>query len=329
MHAPKTVLTIGTRASPMALAQTEAVRRALSNAHAGIEVATIRGDTRGDRDTVSRLGQHGGKGGAFVDDLRSLMKAGQVDMIMHCLKDLPGNEDYYCSGSEFCIGAFLPRDDPRDVLVVAPGRSVPQVLERGTIGTNAVRRAAYLRHHHRGVTVVHYRGKVDSRITGLDASKQQRLPYGGLCGPVDALVLAASGLTRLGLDARVAKTFSIDEMCPAVGQGVVVVECLAANDRVVKYLGKINDRTTETCCVAERAMLRVLDGHCNSPIAGHAWIEGGRLFLRGVVIALDGRHIIEVQESTSLAGPEELGMRVGRSLNAKGAGQIIEDSRWQ
>jgi hydroxymethylbilane synthase len=328
VHAPKSLLTIGTRASPMALAQTEVVSGALRAAFPEIEVAKVHGETRGDKDSIGRLGRHGGKGGAFVEDLRSLMNTGNADVIVHCLKDLPGNEEYYESSSKFCIGAFLPREDPHDALVTARDRDVKNVLQCGTIGTNAVRRTAYLRHHYRGVNVVHCRGKVDSRIKALDSAKKQLLPYGGECGPVDALVLAKSGLERLGLNSRIGKVFAIDEMCPAVGQGVVVAECLKTNDLIASYLSMINDRATELCSLAERSMLRVLDGHCNSPVAGHAWIENGRLFLRGVVIALNGRHLIEVQDYTELGGPEELGVRVGRSLKAKGADYIIQESRF-
>jgi hydroxymethylbilane synthase len=312
----------------MALAQTEAISHALRSAYPDLSVLEARRETRGDADAISRLGSHGGKGGAFVEELRSLMRSGQADMLMHCLKDLPGNEEYYLTAAEFRIGAFLPREDPRDALVVASGRPLDEVLSTGTIGTNAVRRAAYLHHYYRGVKVVHFRGAVDSRIQSLDAGITQKLPYGGEVGPVDALVLAKSGLKRIGMESRLDKVFSIDEMCPAIGQGVVVVEYLATNERVARYLNRINHKPTELCCRAERAMLRILDGHCNSPIAGHAWIEDNRLRLRGVVIALDGRHLIEVEDSTELASPEDLGIRVGQALNAKGAKYIIDESRF-
>jgi hydroxymethylbilane synthase len=326
--AAKSTLTIGTRGSQMALAQTGAIRDALCAAHPGLEVGIVQRETRGDRDAVSQLGQHGGKGGAFVHELRALMKAGKVDMLMHCLKDLPGNEEYYETENEFRIGAFLPRDDPRDALVVATTRNTDEVLADGVIGTNAVRRRAYIRHRYRGVQVVHFRGKVDSRLHNLDTAGIQKLPYGGSAGPVDALVLAKSGLERINLGHRISKVFSIDEMCPAVGQGVVVVEFLAANERVAAYLSKINHKPTEQCCLAERAMLRVLNGHCNSPIAGYAWISDGRLCLRGVVISVDGRHVIEVEDSTELTGPEDLGDRVGKKLNERGAKYIIDECRY-
>jgi hydroxymethylbilane synthase len=325
MDTGKTALKIGTRGSQMALAQTEMIGNALRAAHPGLEVAKLQRETRGDRDDLSRLGQHGGKGGAFVQELRSLMKTGQVDMLMHCLKDLPGNGEYYETEAEFRIGTFLPREDPRDALVVALGRDVTKVLEGVVIGTNAVRRRAYIRHHYRGIHVVHYRGKVDSRVEHLDTGGIQQLPYGGSAGPVDALVLAKSELERIGLGNRLSKVFAIDEMCPAVGQGVIIVEFVAANDRVAKYLSSINHSPTEQCSSAERAMLRRLGGHCNSPIAGHAWIKDGRLFLRGVVISPDGPHVIEVEDSTELAGPEELGDRLGKRLNAKGARYIIDE----
>lgn len=320
-------LRIGTRGSAMAIAQTDAIIDALTNAHPGLGVEKAVRETSGDRDTVGRLGQHGGKGGAFVEELRNLLKAGEVDMLMHSLKDIPGNREYYETESEFRIGAFLPREDPRDVLVLAPNRDLVAVLNEGTIGTNAVRRRAYLRHQYRQIRVVHFRGKVDSRIAKLDSSGTQDLPYGAKAGPIDGLVLAKSGLERIGFGNRISKVFSIDEMCPAVGQGVVVVEYQADNVRVKELLAKISDKNTEKTCLAERAMLRELNGHCNSPIAGHAWLENGRLFLRGAVVSLDGRHLIEYEDSTEVAGPEELGTRVAEQVKVRGAEYIIDQSR--
>ena len=169
--------------------------------------------------------RHGGKGGAFVAEIRQAMRAGQLQAAMHSLKDVPGNEET----PGLVIAATLPRDAANDSLVLRPGLSLETFLAaRGKgfkIGTNAVRRAAYLRRLFPEVTVIHYRGAADTRIAKLDRGDKQRLPDGGEVGPADALVMARSGLMRIGMASRIAHDFSVLEMLPSVGQGIVAVEC--------------------------------------------------------------------------------------------------------
>jgi len=308
----------------MALAQTNAIIQALARLKPSVKAIPYEINTSGDRDNVSRLAQHGGKGGAFVHELRSAMKAGKVDLLMHSLKDLPGNEEYYETEKEFRIGAFLERDDPRDVVVIASGKTISDVFPLGVVGTNSVRRKGFLKHAYRNLSVVHYRGAADTRLEKLDQHIAQKLPYGSSAGPVDGLVMAASGLKRIGLGHRISQALEIDEMCPAVGQGVVVVEYLASNTKAGDILSGINHIPTMTCCLAERAMVRVLNGDCNSPIAGHSWISGGALHLRGVVLSSDGKCIVEHQMSSEILSPEQLGERLALALIERGADKIIE-----
>src|SRR3954447_11229947 len=210
-------LRIGPRKSAMALAQTEEIARRLTAAVPDIDVEIVKFETTGDADQTSKLLAHGGKGGAFVAEIRQAVVAGQLHAAMHSLKDMPGNEDT----PGLVIGATLARDPPGDVLVLRSGVSIDDLRRsrgRGLkIGTNAVRRAAYARRLFPEVEVIHYRGAADTRVRKLDDSEMQRLPDGGEVGPADALIMARSGLERVGLSARIAHEFSIREMLPAVG----------------------------------------------------------------------------------------------------------------
>src|SRR6201999_581050 len=213
----------------MAMAQTEEVARLLRASAADLTVEIVRFETRGDQDQTSKLLRHGGKGGAFVAEIREAMRAGELQAAMHSLKDVPGNEET----PGLVIGATLSRDPPGDVLVLREGISIDDIRRsRGKgfkIGTNAVRRAAYARRLFPEVEVIHYRGAADTRVRKLDGGEMQRLPDGGEVGPADALIMARSGLDRVGRGSRIAHDFSPREMLPAVGQGIVAVECATSD----------------------------------------------------------------------------------------------------
>src|SRR5882724_12481559 len=178
---------IGTRKSAMALAQTEEIARQLTRAVPGIEVEIVKFETTGDIDQTGKLLPHGGKGGAFVAQIRAAVIAGELQAAMHSLKDMPGNEDT----PGLVIGATLARDPPTDALVLRPGISIDDLRRSGgkgfKIGTNAVRRAAYARRLLPEVEVIHFRGAADTRVRKLDGRETQRLPGGGEVGPADAL----------------------------------------------------------------------------------------------------------------------------------------------
>jgi hydroxymethylbilane synthase len=318
---------IGTRKSTMALAQTEEIARRLTAAVPGIEVEIVKFETTGDIDQTGKLLPHGGKGGAFVAQIREAVIAGQLHAAMHSLKDMPGNEDT----PGLVIGATLSRDPPGDALVLRPGLSLDEFKRahgKGfKLGTNAVRRAAYARRLYPDVEVIHYRGAADTRVRKLDAGEKQRLPDGGAVGPADALVMARSGLERVGLASRIAYEFSAQEMLPAVGQGIVAVECAAQDFETRRILASIDDATAHACADAEREVLWVLNGHCNSPIAGFAEVKGDAMSLTASVLDHAGQRIIEASRSGPADRPRELGRAVGLELLAKGAAEIIERSR--
>jgi hydroxymethylbilane synthase len=293
----------------------------------GIDVEIVKFETTGDIDQTGKLLTHGGKGGAFVAEIRDAVRAGQLHAAMHSLKDMPGNEDT----PGLVIGAMLARDSANDVLVLRPGLSMEQLkASRGKgfkIGTNAVRRAAYARRLFPDIEVIHYRGAADTRVRKLDQLEKQRLPEGGAVGPADALIMARSGLERVGLASRIAYEFPVTEMLPAAGQGIVAVECAAGDWPTRGILSGIDDLTARRCADAEREVLWVLNGHCNSPIAGLATIDGAQMSLTASVLDEDGRRFIEVSRSGPADRPRELGRAVGLELLAKGAAELIERSR--
>src|SRR5882757_8907467 len=318
---------IGTRKSTMALAQTQEIARRLAAAAPEIDVEIVKFETIGDTDQTSKLLMHGGKGGAFVAEIRDAVRSGKLHAAMHSLKDMPGNEDT----PGLVIGATLSRDPPGDVLVLRSGLSVDEFKRsRGKgfkIGTNAVRRAAYARRLFPDVEIIHYRGAADTRVRKLDHLELQRLPEGGAVGPADALIMARSGLERVGLAARIAYEFPVGEMLPAVGQGIVAVECAAQDWETRRMVGLIDDPAAHACADAEREVLWVLNGHCNSPVAGFATISGSQMSLAASVLDEAGQLMIEAARSGPADRPRELGRAVGLELLAKGAAEIIERSR--
>jgi len=320
-------LRIGTRKSAMALAQTEEIARRLTAAVPESDVEIVKFDTTGDLDQTGKLLPHGGKGGAFVAQIRAAVLSGELQAAMHSLKDMPGNEDT----PGLVIGATLSRDPPSDALVLRAGVTLDAFRQshgKGyKIGTNAVRRAAYARRLFPEAEVIHFRGAADTRVRKLDNGEKQRLPDGGAVGPADALIMARSGLDRVGLAHRIAYEFTSDEMLPAVGQGIVAVECAAQDWQTRGILSSIDDPAAHACADAEREVLWVLNGHCNSPVAGFATIDGDQMSLVASVLDLSGSTIIEVSHSGPANRPRELGRAAGLDLLARGAAEIIERSR--
>src|SRR6202140_5556088 len=311
----------------MALAQTEEIARRLNAAAPDVGVEIVKFETTGDSDQTGKLLPHGGKGGAFVAEIRKAVVSGALQAAMHSLKDMPGNEDT----PGLVIGATLARDPPGDVLVLRPGLAIDDFRRAGAkgfkVGTNAVRRAAYARRLFPDVEIIHFRGAADTRVRKLDQMEMQRLPGGGEVGPADALIMARSGLERVGLASRIAYEFSIEEMLPAVGQGIVAVECAVNDWETRRILSRIDDPAAHRSADAEREVLWVLNGHCNSPIAGFSTLQGSRMSLTASVLDQAGELFIEASRAGPADRPRELGRAVGLELLAQGAARIIERPR--
>jgi hydroxymethylbilane synthase len=316
---------IGTRGTAMALAQTNEVARRLKAAWADLAPEAAPLSTRGDQDLVSRLHAHGGKGGAFVAEIRAAMAQGDIHAAMHSLKDMPGDEE----APGLVIGAYLKRESPFDALVLRDGLTLSEFGDGGgrKIGADSVRRGAYLKRLYPKTEIIHYRGAADTRVKKLDSGALQTLPEGGTVGPADALVMAAAGLARVGVSHRIARLFSAADMLPSAGQGIVAVECPAEAFDTRRRLFAIDDAPARNEALAEREVLWVLNGHCHSPIAAHASADGAHLALKAAVLSLDGKEIVEAARDGAADRPRELGRAVAMTLLDRGARRLIESSR--
>lgn len=298
------VLRIGTRGSPLALAQTEAVREALARcdadlaAPAALEVVVI--TTSGDRILDRALADLGGKG-LFTKEIDDALLAGSIDLAVHSVKDLPTRMP---DGIRFVC--TLPREDPRDALIAPAHGELARLPAGAVVGTASLRRQAQILHRRPDLRVLTLRGNVQTRLRKLAA------------GDVDATLLALAGLKRLGMADAATALMSDDEMLPAVGQGAIGITCRADDTATLLRLDEFNDRRTFTAVDAERAMLAALDGSCRTPIAGLATVAGDDdLHLRGQVARPDGSRVIEAERRGSGSDAAMLGDDLGAELRRR------------
>jgi hydroxymethylbilane synthase len=295
------VLRIGTRGSPLALAQARMVRTLLAAAHGidpeRLEVCVIR--TSGDRIQDRPLAEVGGKG-LFTKEIEEALAAGSVDFAVHSAKDMPT-----VLPGGLVLTAFLPREDVRDAFISRKARTLRELPAGAVVGTASLRRQAMVKRLRPDLRVVPLRGNVETRLRKLEA------------GEVDATLLALAGLKRLGLADQATSLFEVDEFLPAVGQGAIAIEARADDARTRGVLAAIDDADTATALAAERAFLGVLDGSCRTPIAGHARVEGGQLRFRGLILKPDGSEAFEATRAGERAQAADLGADAGRELKGK------------
>lgn len=303
-------LRLGSRTSPMAMAQARNVASALNALVPGLDVS-ISGITTSADTWDGDLAALGGKG-LFVKEIDRALLMGEVDVAVHCMKDVPGDVPLPAG---VVFAAYLPRDDIRDCMVfpASSDRTTLAGLPAGSrIGSSSVRRKAQLSRHRPDIAVHRIRGNVNSRLARLDN------------GDFDALVLARAGLVRIGMADRAAQTFDIGFMCPAVGAGVIGLQCRIDDRPVRELLSTLDDRETRRHVEAERTMLHGLQGHCNSPIAGHcSTTPDGQLALRGMVFTRDGGEFVHAMEWGPIDKPGELGAYIAGLLLRKGARDLI------
>jgi hydroxymethylbilane synthase len=297
-------LRIGTRASPLARAQTDAVAAALIAAWpdlaAGGALDIVALKTTGDRVLDRPLADVGGKG-LFTKELDEAMLAGRIDLAVHSTKDVPT-----WLPDRIRLAAFLPRADPRDAFVARAAGSLAALPAGAVVGTASLRRQAQIRHVRPDLRVVPLRGNIGTRLAKLAA------------GEVDATLLAVAGLMRLGFADRATAILSAEEMLPAVGQGAIGITCRADDDRCLRLLAAIDDAATALAMTAERAMLAALDGSCRTPIGGYARLdEDGALLLDGLVAHPDGSQLVAGRRRGTAADAADLGHDLGRELRAR------------
>ena len=300
-------LIIGSRGSRLALWQAEHARDNLIHLNPGLEIQIEVIKTTGDvkPDPLSVIG---GKG-VFTKELEEALLDKRIDIAVHSLKDLPT-----IIPDGLSISAICEREDPRDALVLRQGEKITSLRElrvESVIGTSSQRRLAQVKALRGDLIVKDLRGNVDTRVRKLDE------------GQYDALILASAGLIRLGLRDRISAAVSVSEILPAVGQGAIAIETRADDETAVQSAKKLNHRTTEFACLAERAFLRGLGGGCQFPIAAHAVIEGDLLKLEGLVAKPDGSVFIRDQLSGKLHDAVEIGSALAQALLARGAGELL------
>lgn len=301
----KKKLVIATRRSRLAMWQAEHIKEKLEALHKGLQVELLPLSTRGDELLDRRLDDAGGKG-LFVKELETALADARADLAVHSMKDVPAELP-----PGFSIAAIPAREDPRDVLVAKRFASLAEMPAGGTIGTSSLRRSAQIVERYPALDIRLLRGNVDTRLAKLDR------------GDYDAIVLAAAGLKRLGLEARATARLSADEMLPAPGQGALGIECLAAREEVVALLAPLADGSTTACVLAERAVSRALGGNCSLPLAAFAQANMDNMRLRALVASADGRRVVRCELEGDIADPLALGERAAQELRRQGASEIL------
>jgi hydroxymethylbilane synthase len=294
-------LRIGTRGSPLALAQAHETRGRLAAAHGvapeAVEIVVIK--TTGDSIQDRALAQAGGKG-LFTKEIEEALLAGTIDLAVHSAKDMP---TYLPDG--LALAAYLPREDVRDVLITRNGRGLAALPQGATLGSASLRRQAQLLRRRPDLAVRLIRGNVETRLRKVAD------------GEYDATVLALAGLKRLGLADRASEILDVEAMPPAVGQGAIAIETREKDDRVRGLVAAIDDEATHTALRAERAFLAVLDGSCRTPIAGHATLHAGAMRFRGLILRPDGSEALEAERRGGAVEAEAMGRDAGRELKGR------------
>ncbi len=300
---PTQPLRIGTRGSPMALAQTGLVRDALIAANPDLaapgatELVVV--TTVADRVLDRPLSEIGGKG-LFTKELEQALLEGRIDCAVHSMKDV---ETWLPGG--LAIAAVLPRDDPRDAFLSPHARTLTALPPGARVGTSSLRRAAQVLMHRPDLAIVPLRGNANTRLRKLEE------------GACEATLLALAGLERIGLVDRAQAVMSVETMLPAVAQGALGIECRADDAALIARLARVACPVTTAALRAERAMLAALDGSCRTPIAGLAEIAGDRLTLRGILFMPDGSAHWATRQAGAVADAEAIGRAAGEDLRAQ------------
>ncbi len=285
-------IVVGSRESALAVEQSRMLLRFLAERHPELELSLLTMKTTGDRILDRSLDKVGGKG-LFVKELDIALREGRADLSVHSLKDVPMQLP-----PELPLLCFSRREDPRDVLVLPQG--VRELAPDAPIGSSSLRRAMQLSRLFPGREIAPVRGNLQTRLKKLDAGQ-----YG-------ALVLAAAGLKRLGLEERISRYFSVEEIIPAAGQGILAVQGRSGEDH--SFLDGFGDEAARAAALCERAFVRELDGGCTSPICAHARLQQDRLLLRGLYYDEETKEVRIGDLEGSAEAPEALGVTLARQL---------------
>jgi hydroxymethylbilane synthase len=300
-------IVVGTRKSPLALTQTEWVLKKLKEHDPELEIGMEKIVTKGDRILDVTLSKVGGKG-LFIKEIEQAMYEKKIDFAVHSLKDMPTEMP-----EGLMIAAITEREDPRDVLISRTGCTFADLPVGAKVGTSSLRRAAQLRHARPDIEIVSVRGNINTRLAKLEEME------------LDAIVLAAAGLERMGWADKISERLSPELCLPAVGQGALAIQCRSDDAEIRELLKVLDNQETRDIVTAERTVLGRLNGGCQIPIGAYAEAVDGELKLTGIVGSADGLTLLK--ETARGTDPVALGHAVAERLIEKGAGEILAKVR--
>lgn len=301
-------LIIGTRGSALALCQAHLIKEELESADPALEVRLKKIKTTGDKITDVPLAKVGGKG-LFVKEIEEALFRKEIGLAVHSMKDVPT-----ALPEGLHLAAITRREDPRDIVISRNGKHLLDLPRGARIGTSSLRRQSQIKHWRPDFEMIPLRGNLDTRI--------KKLGKEGL----DAVVLAAAGVRRMGWEDRITEYLDPEICLPAIGQGALGLECRVSDGRVNPMLTRFNHPVTSRCVRAERAFLKRLEGGCQVPIAAHAQIrDGERLVLEGLVASVDGARIIRDGAVGDPERPEALGLELAERLLERGADALLRE----
>jgi hydroxymethylbilane synthase len=305
MNTTLKTLRIATRSSPLALWQAEEVSRRLKSLYPDLDVQLVTLTTKGDRILDAPLAKVGGKG-LFVKELEVGILAGEADIAVHSMKDVPVE---FPEGLELSL--IMQREDPRDAFVSNKYQSLSELPDGALVGTSSLRRQTQIRERYPELKIDWLRGNVNTRLRKLDD------------GEFDAIILAAAGLKRLGFEQRIRSCLEPEESLPAIGQGAIGIEARSDDEAVRQLIAPLADADTTLRVQAERAMNETLNGGCQVPLAGYAVLEGDQLYLRGLVGEPDGSVVLRSEIRGASSDAVSLGVKLAEDLISQGAGEIL------
>jgi hydroxymethylbilane synthase len=294
-----TKITIGARESKLSIAYVEKVKELLIQRNKDLNEENIYFKaikTSGDVNQNIKLSQIGGKN-LFCKEIEEKLLNKEIDIAVHSLKDMESVEDKH-----LIIGAYIKRNDFKDVIISNKIKSLEDLKEKIVIGSSSRRRELQLKKINKNISVTNIRGNIDTRIKKLEEGK------------LDGIILAAAGVKSLNLDDKISLSFKIEEVMPAVGQGIIAVQCNKNDDAVIKLLRNINDQETETCAKSERAMLQAIGGDCETAVGGLAIVENNNLKLRAQLFSDTGLESYEHELTGKISESIKIGKRVGEEL---------------
>jgi hydroxymethylbilane synthase len=298
-----TLLRLGTRKSKLALWQANFVKEKLEALGCKVEIVPI--TTTGDKILDAPLAKVGGKG-LFVKEIENALLAGEIDLAVHSLKDVP-----ITIPEGLTLSAITEREEPYDVLISRNGKKLEELPSGAVVGTSSLRRQVQIKRRRRDLKVEILRGNVDTRLRKLKE------------GLYDAIVLAYAGVKRMGLSGEVSQV--LEDFIPAVGQGSLAIETRADDERVINLVKVLNHQESWLRAMCERAFLRELQGGCQVPIGAYAWIEGDRIKIKGFISDLEGERFLEGYEEGGLQEAEGVGKRLAQRLLREGGEEILRE----